>query len=455
MLRGILGLSAVTAASRGLSSLSILLLALWLPPQAFGYWAAASSTMALVFALSNFGQVTSYLSGHGSDFTTTRRSIFRLNSLLALVGLMLAGTYFIAGNVEAGVLAVTIALSLPLVGDTDLLYAAAIRHKRTGILISSQVSAAALKLAVGVGIAAATGSVLALAAANITYFFVIELALGRTIARVAREAEPRHESTAPMRHKFSWAVNSYFMTLPVQSIFFAAQFFAEPEVLGVFFLAYQATLAISSVLAGPLSQVALNSFASAKDASRYHVLSWLAAFFGSCLLGAAAVAGLLLPLLESVVASEWKVALPVAVILMASLPLRIASPLLDAFQQAENKWWQSTSFNALDTGLTVLAALSAISGSALVMAIALSCSKLIIGTIRAMIVLRDARLGTRIWFVLPPIAGSILVMAGVVVGSVGGAVLLASAVAVAAAWATSSVLAQRRAARVLTLRGSA
>lgn len=98
MLRGILGLSAVTAASRGLSSLSVLLLALWLPPQAFGYWAAASSTMALVFALSNFGQVTSYLSGHGSDFTTTRRSIFRLNSLLALVGLMLAGTYFIAAT---------------------------------------------------------------------------------------------------------------------------------------------------------------------------------------------------------------------------------------------------------------------------------------------------------------------------------------------------------------------
>jgi O-antigen/teichoic acid export membrane protein len=444
MLGGIATLSSASAASRVIAALSTLLLAIWLPPAQFGYWAAANSAMAIAMAFVNFGEVNGYLSGHGGNFRTTRRSTLRGNLLLALVAVAIAVGYVVTGNSMVGILAFVIAATIPLVGDSDLLYAAGVKHKFFGRVTASQVLAAAAKLGIGVLVAYLTGSAIAIAISTLAYYIVIETILLVRIPHTALRDEPSDINHPPARARVKWAVNSFFMTLPIQVAFLVAQFLATPEVLGVFYLAFQASLAISGVLVPPISRVTLSTFAATNPDRRAESAYTIASTFGAALLFIAPTVLLLSPIVNRWLSSEWQLALPTAVLLLASLPMRIMGPILDAYQQSHNKWWQSTTFNVIDTALTGVAALTAISGNVLIMGVAISAAKLALGIVRTIWVF--AGQSARYWLglVLPVTAGSACTMVAVFTGPPAVQILSAASLLIGAVWLTISLRRARR-----------
>ncbi|MFG2108118.1 oligosaccharide flippase family protein [Micromonospora chersina] len=424
----------MSAVSRALSAVSVLLLALWLSPADFGYWASAYSAMWVVLSMVNFGEVNAYLSGHGSDFATTRRSTFRMNLLLTAIAGAISGVYLLAGNTDVGVLGLFIAASVPLTGDSDLLYAAAVRHKKYRAVLVSQVGSAVVKLGVGVLLAAWTDSAIAIAIATLVYYAAQEIVLWPVVARAAKRVEPPSKGVITTRQRFAWAANSYFMALPVQAALFVAQFLATPYVLGVFYLAFQATLSVSGVLVPSIARVSLSTFAASSPLQRVRAARRLTAIFGAALLAIAALAGLVGPFAMRLFGEDWAVALPVAVILLASLPMRIMGPILDAYQQSDNRWWQSTAFSVADTVLTALAATTALMGNVLALASAVSLAKVTLGAVRTYWVFRDQTPRHWIALVAPVTTGGLCVVVGVLAGGVLGAALMVASLGIATAW---------------------
>ena len=120
---------------------------------------------------------------------------------------------------------------------------------------------------------------------------------------------------------------------------------------------------------------------------------------------------LVLPVLEPLLRSQWVEAIPAVVLLSASLPARMMGPVMDALQQARDRWWQSTGFNAIDAVGTAAAACTAAWGDVLVLAAALSAWKIALSLLRTWIVLRDQSLLHRIALTVPVTVGAALVMA--------------------------------------------
>lgn len=434
MLRGIAGLSAASAISRAVSALSVILLALWISPTGFGYWAAAASATSIAAAFINFGEVNGYLSGQGSNFRQTRRSIFRMNLGLTAVGLAISALYFLGGNAEVGILSLSIAITFVLIGDSDLLYSAGVKHKLYRRVVTSQISSAATKLVVGVTLAAVTQSALAIAIATAAYYVVVELVLGRAVPRTATSDEAESTPAPNRSSRFKWALNSVFQTLPVQVGFLVAQFVAPPAVLGIFYLAFQATIAVSGVLVAPISRVTLTTFARTPAERRARVAARVASVVGGALLAGAGLVALIVPLATPFFSKEWQAALPAAVVLLASLPIRIVGPILDAYQQSHNRWWQSTAFNAADTVLTAVAALSALTGDVLVLAAAVALAKMLLGTVRIIWVFGDQRPSVWIWLATPLLVGGTALVLGELAGAQWRTASAALAVLIGGSW---------------------
>ena len=395
-----------------MSALSVVLLAIWIAPDGFGYWAAATSATAIAAAFVNFGEVNGYLSGHGSNFAQTRRSVFRGNLLLALVGSAISVAYAIAGNVDVAILSATIAITFPLIGDSDLLYSAGVKHKLYRRVVTSQVASAIAKLAIGVGLAWWTQSAIAIAAATAAYYIVVELVLGRKVARHAIAEEPDSAPSPAISVRAKWALNSVFQTLPIQIGFLVTQFIADPALLGIYYLAYQATLAVSGVIVAPISRVTLSTFARTELSARAKVAAQISTLIGATLLACGALATLLGPLLAPLLSEQWQAAVPAALVLFASLPVRIVGPILDAYQQSHDRWWQSTAFNVADTVLTGLASLAALSGDVVLLAAAVSLAKILLGTVRTAWVFGAERAAIGLQLALPLAIGSIALVVG-------------------------------------------
>lgn len=396
-MRGVLSLSAGTVVTRGLALCTQLLLVIWLAPAQFGYWAAASSAMSLVTGLVNFGEVNGYLAHPGSMLRRTRRAIWRLNSLLVIVGLGIAGAYLYAGDARIAALALLIAVSIPIQGDSDLMYAAGIRSRQYSLLIFAQSLSAVLKLIVAVAIAFWSESALALAVSALAYYVALDAAV---LSRLRRQDPPLSTPTFEphRRQRVSWAVNSFMMTIPLQSAYLVAQFLAAPEVLGVLYLAFQITLGISGVISQPLARVALSAFASLRGPQRAETaMSFMHVFSGGMLV---VVAGgiLVLPWAGSWISPEWAAAIPATLTLLVSLTPRIISPVIDGFQQSSGRWWQATSFNAVDAIGTGIAACAAVFGDVVLLAMCISVWKVLFGVGRFFIVMREVELASRAFF---------------------------------------------------------
>lgn len=396
-MRGVLSLSLGTAVTRGLALCTQLLLVIWLAPAEFGYWAAASSAMSLVTGLVNFGEVNGYLANEGSMLQRARRAIWRLNTLLVIVGLGIAGAYVYWGDTRVAALALLIAVSIPIQGDSDLMYAAGVRSSQFSLLIWAQSFGAVLKLLVAVAIASWSESALALAVSALAYYVAVDAAI---LSRLRRhDPQPATPAFEPHRkQRFSWAVNSLMMTIPLQSAYLVAQFLATPEVLGVLYLAFQITLGISGVISQPLARVALSAFASLQGGRRARTAMSFMHVFASGMLTIVACGILVMPWAEPYISPEWTVAVPATLTLLVSLTPRIVSPVIDGFQQSSGRWWQATTFNAVDAIGTGLAACTAVFGDVVLLAISISVWKVLFGVGRFLVVMREVKFASRALF---------------------------------------------------------
>ncbi|SDG71378.1 oligosaccharide flippase family protein [Microbacterium sp. 77mftsu3.1] len=388
VLRGAVSLSVGTAAVRGLSAASQLLLAIWLLPAEFGLWAASLSSLTFFTSVANFGEVNGYLSGRSNSFSRLVRSTRRQNAALTATAIAAGIVVLFAAGVEGGVLALIIALSIPLQGEADVYYAAGVKLRAYTRLVVAQLVAAVIKLLLGVGLAVWLESALALAVPTLLYYLIQILCLRGLRGRVAEDAIEPEPATA--RERFSWAVNSLVMTLPLQIGFFVAQFVTDKETLGLYYLAFQLSLGISGLLAVPLARVALSAFGEESGRGRVRLAVTLSQILGAAVTLAVATLCAAVIFFGPLVPTDWRAAAPVAVVMLASLPIRLIAPVLEGFQQSNKQWWQSTLFNAVETLASALIALSLAYVDLITFALLLTGWRLLFGVVRMVVVLRSA-----------------------------------------------------------------
>lgn len=386
--RGVLGLSLGTFIVQGVSAGSQLILAAWLTPSEFGLWASAVSAMTLVTALTNFGEISGYLSGQGLGYRATRARAFRANLMLVVAGLLIAGLYLAWDKPEIALYCLVLALAIPLSGDVDVKIAAVTRYDGFRSIVSSQATAAIAKFGVGVLIAVVTRSAVAIAISTVVYYLVLSLVISRRAKMLTAEELPAADAPKP-RARFSWAVNSYAMSLPIQAVFLAGQLFLTPADLGLLYIAMQVTLALSSLISVPLNRVALSTFSKTSDEEREKLAFGLGIRVVATVTWLSAGIGLGLVLLTAYIPDLWQHAVPFALVLLAGLPLRILSPVLEARQQSAREWWHATGFSLVDAiGSATVVLVAAQFGGLLTVCFGITAWKAAVGIVRTLIALR-------------------------------------------------------------------
>lgn len=410
VLRGILGLSSGTIIARALATVGQLVLAFWLSPAEFGYWAAATSAISLLAGLANFGEVNAYLSGRGLTFRQVRRSTRLINWALVVAAAAVASAYFFADRPEVGVLALIAAVTIPLAGSSDLMYATGVKVRAYRAVVVTQIIAAVVKIVFGIAVAMTTGSAIAIAVSVLVFYMIMDFGLVRVVQRATvNEADPGDR--VGLGSRFKWAANSVAMSLPLQIGFLVAQFLASPELLGLYYIAFQVTLGITGLVSAPLSRVSLSTLGQLVGAERLRLGLSLSNLFGLGMLVVASLLAVSLPLAEVVVPVEWRPAVPAIILMVASMPMRMMGPVVDAYQQATNRWWQSTTFNIIDMVGTAGAALFALTGDILLLVLAASLWKILLALGRMIFVFRAAGWAVLLRLLAPIALGSALICA--------------------------------------------
>lgn len=389
-LKSVFSLSLGTLIVQGLSAGGQFLLALWLAPSEFGYWAAAVSAMTVLTALTNFGEVNGFLSRANDSLRLARRNALKLNFLLSLLGLGISAFYFNVGNDAVSLYCLVIALTIPLNGEADLSIAAGVYLKKFSSIVSSQAVAAMLKFLLSVLVAFYLESAVALAASATLYYLVVCVLLRKTVLK-AQELDGE-SSQIDFRRRAEWAVNSYFMTFPVQAIFLSAQFFVAPAELGLLYIGFQVTLALSGLLSVPLNRIVLSSLSSLETSERGKFVATLSCAISIIVTVVSALLSLLLAIFREFLPTDWQIAIPIAAAFLVAMPMRILSPIIEARQQVEKKWIQATLFNVFESLGSILIVLIVSSLEDLVLlALAISFWKILFGVIRTLFVLRGEK----------------------------------------------------------------
>lgn len=418
MLRAVFTLTVGTAFARVLGMTSQFILAIWLSPAEFGLWAAATSALVFASGLINLGEVNGYLSGQSPSFAGTRRTIRKVNTALMMLGLAYAAYCAAYRSVDLAVLCAIIAVAMPIQGESSLLAAAGTKLGGYGAVVSSQMLGAVCKLVLGVALAAMYSSAVAIAFSTAASFAVICASLYRQLPGELLHAVPAQASTpVSPAVRFKWATNSLMMQLPIQAGFVVAQFLSRLDLLGLYFFSYQITLGVSGLIAEPLARIGLSVMADEPDLQhRRNLALWLCTMFSA---GMLIVVGVLAAIAGYVDFSpqRWEGALPMTVVLLASLPVRMTAPILDSIQQANNRWWQATALNAVDAIGTAIASASIMLQDATLLAIYVSAWKVVFGIFRLFFVLGRSAAAGVMCLAAPLAAGSGLVWASVLFDS--------------------------------------
>jgi hypothetical protein len=225
--------------------------------------------------------------------------------------------------------------------------------------------------------------------------------------------------------------------LPLQIGFLVAQFFATPATLGIYYFAFQITLGISGLIAVPLARVSLSTLGEMAGTPRARAAMSLCTWFGAGMICVAALATLVIPLAEPYVAERWQAALPATLILLASLPARMMTPVVDAYQQAQGRWWQGTAFNVADIVGTALAALTILTGDVLVLVFAMTLWKVLLSQVRTLAVFGSTTVRQRLGLTLPLLAASVTLCLGAVDHSGFGWLWAFASLGIGAVWLAS------------------
>lgn len=417
ILKSVSGVASGNAASRVIAAVSQLILCVWLSPAEFGYWAAAVSTTALISGLTNWGDVNGYLSGRIRSARSIHRRLFVGNLALGLVGGAIAALYLLFGGGTVGLLILLIAISVPLAGEADFRHAVAIKTRNHRAAIVAPFAAAIVKLSVGVALATISHSAWALAASFCAYHVAMILCL-RSVFDADRvpDSSTGGYCAVSLGERAVWAVNAWSVRLPLHSAILVCQFLAGPEMLGILYLSFQATIGISGLIAVPLGRVTLANLATLERQTRDVVTARLGMILTAVVVIVVGVVVYGCRTVVPVLSGEWRSAAAVIAILSASLPARIVTPLVDARQMANGEFRQGTVLNLVDAAGTAIAALTCLSGDPLIVAVALAAWKVVFCSVRLVVVVG---LMTLVGIVIPSASIATTTIAGVLLAKHG------------------------------------
>ncbi len=403
----IAGLSIGTIFARILATLGQLLLVIWISPVEFGYWAAATSAISLVAGFTNFGQVNAYLSGGPASYSRVRKTTLNYNLVLTIVGTGIASLYLFSDRPYIALLAFIAAATIPFTGLGDLSYAVGVKHQAYRTVVVVQLLAAIAKIIVGISIAFFFQSAVALAISIIVFSAAMHFGL-RRVVKLNELRDSGYDVRPKAPTQIMWAANSIATTLPLQVGFLVMQFLANAELLGLFYMSFQVTVGISGLVAAPLAKVSLSTLGGLQGRLRITTAMNLSAYFAHGMLIVSALVIFASPIMINYVPMEWRRAVPAVAVLMSSMPVRMMGPVVDSFQQATNRWWQSTGFNVADAVGTAGAAVLALTGDLMVVGTALTLWKIALASYRAFFVYRAAGIWWNLKLTCPILAGSTL-----------------------------------------------
>ena len=374
IVRSITILAAGSVAAQGLAAVSQVFFVLWLGPVDFGHWATASASIAVLTCLVNFGEVNGYLATPHATVQSARRAIWKINLYLVAAGLLVSFSYLLGGNGEIALLIAAAALNLPLLGESNLLYAAYLKRRYEGRIVAAQVLSSSSRVVVGVSIAALTGSAVAFAMSMLCSSIVM---IAMLLPGVQRWPETKGAQPArfPWRIRRSWAAQALSQMLPTQVDYIVTSFVASPALLGVYYLSYQLTSGLSGLVAVPLFKSTLSTLSAADEIARRLLARKLMLFVSGAAGIIACAAAALVQILGSALPVSWVDAAPTVLILLAALPARFMIPLADSVLMANGRWWQSTKWNLVDTAGTAIAALAAFTGDVTWLAVSVASWK--------------------------------------------------------------------------------
>lgn len=370
-----------------MSALSQFLLVAWLTPVDFGLFAAANAALIVIVALTNLGEVNAFLTGavpRHEDLIRTTRSV---NAFLALAGCFVAFVFYSAGSSNLALMISLVALTIPLTGGALAWNAVAIRRMSLRVAILGQFAGAVAKLLAGVSIAAATGSAFALPLALATGALA-NTGTTRWLLRATTEPPESAPDGAHERSRFDrarWGAQSLVQYFGAQSDYLVIATVASPHLLGIYFLAYQATVGVSALVSGPLMKSGLVELGRSKGAD-LAVAKSLGLQTSVYVVALSALAGACVMAASPHFPGAWSAAGAPLVMLLGSLTGRLLTPVLEAQLLAAGEVGRSFWVNGADIIGTALAAVIIVTGDVLLVALAVSIWKVTVAGLRCLAV---------------------------------------------------------------------
>lgn len=372
-----------------MGALSQFLLVAWLTPADFGLFAAANASLIVLVALTNLGEVNAYLTGkvsRTSELLTTTRAV---NSLLALAGCVVALGFYASGSEGLSLMIALVALTIPLMGGSLAWNAVAIRAMNLRTAITGQFVGATAKLSTGVMIAAATESAVALplslAVGALANSATTRWMLNRNSC--TSEVDPLAASVRSRFDRVRWGAQSLVQFFGAQSDYLVIAILASPHVLGIYFLAYQATVGVSALVSGPLMKSGLVELGRS-SAVDLQVTKHLALRTSGYVALMSAAGGGVVMASSPYFPGAWSAAGAPLIMLLGSLTGRLLTPVLEAQLLATEQVGRSFWINVADIIGTAAAALVVLTGDVLWVAFAVSVWKVTVSGLRCLTVFR-------------------------------------------------------------------
>lgn len=353
----IAGLSTVHLVTQVMAAGAQFLLAIWLLPADFGFWATATAWTALLLGLANFGEVNGYLSDpHARLGNSVRRTLIP-NAVLLGVALGMSALAAYQGQQTLAWLLLICGVNIPAQGLGNLLYAGMVKHRFRRKLVLAQVASAIARILVMLVIAMATGSALALAAG----LLVMSASLVVMCSWALKDRTELQEGSVTPRKPLLWGGQSLSQMLALQADYLVLSILANPVVLGLYFFSYQVTVAMTAVVSPALSRTAMAEFARAtSQPARLRLAVGLQQRLGLVSSLLTLLAATLIVVAAPLLPSAWSSARDLILVLLLSIPARLANPLTDALQMASGRWRRSSLYNLIDAIGTAAAATSLI-----------------------------------------------------------------------------------------------
>lgn len=410
IIRGAAGLTVGTLFVQAGGAVGQFIYAIWLTPQDFGVWATASASIFVLGALVNAGEVNGYLVEPASGLRDVLSRTRRINLVLCVLALSIAAIYALIGSIDVAAVTVILAVALPLQGRTDLLVAAFIKGRLNVQLVVAQIIATVIRLSVGIGAAWLWRSPIALGLAVLGYTMTMVLINGYQVKRHPSAVIMRGTAgTPPLHLRRDRATHKVTQVLPAQIDYFLVSLIASQELLGIYYLAYQATSAITGVITGPLTRTTIAELSHIDGEQRTRVAGALLLQVTALSTIGVLVVTALASKLQPLIPESWAGVIVPFAILLAGVPARFLTPLGEALDIVNGRWRRSSALNLVDAAGTSLASLTALSGDVVLLSLAISVWKVLFGAGRGMMALEGGRRPAALGVVSPVLVNFALI----------------------------------------------